>query len=106
MLRPPRATLYVSIMAVTPPPAMPANQRHGFGTTGYSLNADEGASLPAHSVAERIARATNGEEIVAHVNQPHRSSGAGVVAGVRELQRRGARFLRLDQLAATELAHA
>ena len=84
--------------------AMPAIQQLGFGIAGYSLNADMGASLPAHSVAERIARATNGEVIVAHINQPHRSSGAGVVAGIGELQRRGARFLRLDQLAATELA--
>ena len=85
--------------------AMPAIQQLGFGIAGYSLNADEGASLPADSVAARIAKATNGEVIVAHINQPHRSSGAGVVAGVSELQRRGARFLRLDQLAATELAH-
>ena len=86
--------------------AMPAIQQLGFGIAGYSLNADEGASLPAHVVAERIARATNGDVIVAHINQPHRSSGAGVVAGVKELQRRSASFVRLDQLAATELAHA
>jgi peptidoglycan/xylan/chitin deacetylase (PgdA/CDA1 family) len=85
--------------------AMPAIQQLGFGIAGYSLNADQGASLPAHSVAGRIAGATNGEVIVAHINQPHRSSGAGVAAGIRELQRRGASFLRLDQLAATELAH-
>jgi peptidoglycan/xylan/chitin deacetylase (PgdA/CDA1 family) len=86
--------------------AMPAIQQLGIGIAGYSLNADVGASLPARGVSERIAKATNGEIIVAHVNQPHRSSGPGVVAGVRELQRRGASFLRLDQLAATELAHA
>jgi peptidoglycan/xylan/chitin deacetylase (PgdA/CDA1 family) len=85
--------------------AMPAIQQLGFGIAGYSLNADEGASQPAHNVAERIAKATNGEVIVAHINQPHRSSGAGVVAGVSELQRRGASFLRLDQLAPTEHAH-
>jgi peptidoglycan/xylan/chitin deacetylase (PgdA/CDA1 family) len=35
--------------------AMPAIQQLGFGIAGYSLNADEGASLPAHSVGERIA---------------------------------------------------
>jgi peptidoglycan/xylan/chitin deacetylase (PgdA/CDA1 family) len=86
--------------------AIPAIQQLGFGIAGYSLNADMGASLPAHSVAERFANATSGDVIVAHINQPHRSSGAGVVAGVRELQRRGAGFVRLDQLAATELAHA
>jgi peptidoglycan/xylan/chitin deacetylase (PgdA/CDA1 family) len=86
--------------------AMPAILQLSFGIAGYSLNADMGASLPAHSVAERIAKATDGEVIVAHINQSHRLSGAGVPAGIGELQRRGARFLRLDQLAATERAHA
>ena len=86
--------------------AMLAIQHLGFGIAGYSLNADEGASLPARSVSERIARATNGEVIVAHINQPYRSSGPGVVNGVRELQRRGHSFVRFDQLAASELARA
>ena len=61
--------------------AMQAIQQLGSGIAGYSLNADEGASLPAHSVSERIAKATNGEVIVAHINQPSRSSGSGVVLG-------------------------
>lgn len=79
------------------PSAMAAIQQLGFGIAGYSLNADQGASLPAHSVADRIAKATNGEIIIAHINQPHRPSGAGVVAGIRELQRRGASFMRLER---------
>jgi peptidoglycan/xylan/chitin deacetylase (PgdA/CDA1 family) len=86
------------------PSAMPVIQGLGFGIAGYSLNADFGASLPANGVAGRIVAATNGEVIVAHVNQPDRPSGLGVVAGIRELQARGASFVRLDQLAATDLA--
>jgi peptidoglycan/xylan/chitin deacetylase (PgdA/CDA1 family) len=86
--------------------AMPAIQQLGFGIAGYSLNADMGASLSAHSVAGRFAKATNGEVIVAHINQPYRPSGAGVVIGVRALQRCGASFLRLDQLTSADLAHA
>src|SRR5271165_2433845 len=70
------------------PSAMPEIQQLGFAIAGYSLNADAGASLPARSVAARIARATSGEVIVAHINQPYRPSGEGVVAGVRELQGR------------------
>ncbi|HEV2186875.1 MAG TPA: polysaccharide deacetylase family protein [Stellaceae bacterium] len=85
------------------PSAMVAIQDLGFAIAGYSLNADIGASLPARAVADRIAGATSGEIIVAHINQPERPSGAGVVAGMRELQRRGASFLRLDQLAAANL---
>jgi len=86
------------------PSAMPAIQALGFGIAGYSLNADFGASLSANGVASRIANAANGEIIVAHINQPERPSGLGVVAGIRELQRRGASFLRLDQLAAADIA--
>ena len=85
------------------PSAIPAIEELGFAIAGYSLNADMGASLPARSVADRVAGATDGEIIVAHINQPERASGAGVVAGIRELQRRGASFLRLDQLAAANL---
>ena len=68
----------------------------GFGIGGYSLNADAGASLPAHRVAQRIAAAANGDIVVAHINQPTRASGDGVVAGIKELQRRGATFVRFD----------
>lgn len=88
------------------PSAIPFIQQLGFGIAGYSLNADVGASLPAHSVAHRIGGATSGDVIVAHINQPTRSSGAGVVASVEELQRRSASFLRLDQLATAQLMSA
>jgi hypothetical protein len=86
--------------------ALPEIEQLGFGIAGYSLNADAGASLPAQSVAARITKATNGEIIVAHINQPNRPSGQGVVAGVRNLQHRGASFRRLDQLATTDIDYA
>jgi peptidoglycan/xylan/chitin deacetylase (PgdA/CDA1 family) len=88
------------------PSAIPVIQQLGFGIGAYSLNADAGASLPAHSVAHRIAGAISGDVIVAHINQPSRPSGAGVAAGILELQRRSANFLRLDQLATTQLMSA
>jgi peptidoglycan/xylan/chitin deacetylase (PgdA/CDA1 family) len=86
------------------PSVLPEIRQLGFGIAGYSLNADAGASLPARSVATRIADATNGDVIVAHINQPYRPSGLGVVAGIRELQRRGAGFLRLNPPGAAGLA--
>ena len=88
------------------PSVIPAIQRIGCGIAGYSLNADAGASLPAHSVAARIEKVTNGEVIVAHINQPYRPSGLGVVAGVMELQRRGASFCRLDQFGTADMDYA
>lgn len=87
------------------PEAIEPIRRLGFAIGAYSLNADMGASLPAAAVARRIAAARDGDVIVAHINQPHRSSGAGVAAGVAALQRRGARFLRLDSLSAGDVVY-
>ena len=80
------------------PGAIPLIRDLGFGVAGFSLNADMGASLPARTVARRIATAADGDVIVAHVNQPMRSSGAGVLAGARALRARGVKFARLDGL--------
>lgn len=82
---------------------IPYIEQLGFGIGGYSLNADAGASLPAHRVSQRIAAAANGDIVVAHINQPARPSGNGVVAGIRALQRRGATFVRFDKLLPNEL---
>jgi peptidoglycan/xylan/chitin deacetylase (PgdA/CDA1 family) len=64
----------------------------GFGVAGYSLVADAGASLPAAAVAARLARAKPGDIIIGHINQPHRSSGEGIVAGIIGLHRQGMPF--------------
>jgi peptidoglycan/xylan/chitin deacetylase (PgdA/CDA1 family) len=88
------------------PTAMDEIRRMGFGIAGYSLNADQGASLPARAVAARIAAAVSGAVIVAHINQPRRSSGLGVAAGVEALRRRGARFLRLDELSPSDVVYS
>ena len=70
----------------------------GYRISGYSLSADQGASLPARSVAHRMASALSGDVIIAHVNQPLRPSGAGVAAGVTALHSAGAVFVGLDAL--------
>jgi len=88
------------------PSVIPEIQQLGFGIGGYSLNGDIGASLPADSVARRIANAVSGDVIVAHINQPYRSSGLGVIAGIRQLQARGASFLRLDRLTNADIIYA
>jgi len=77
------------------PQAIPPIEGMGFRIAGYSLNGDLGASLPAAVVAERVAAARDGDVIVAHVNQPRRVSGAGVVEGVRRLLARGFQFTGL-----------
>jgi peptidoglycan/xylan/chitin deacetylase (PgdA/CDA1 family) len=83
------------------PSVIPQIQAMGFAIAGYTLSADLGASLPASRVAARMAAARSGDVIVAHLNQPLRPSGQGVADGLRELQRQGASFVRLDQVATT-----
>jgi peptidoglycan/xylan/chitin deacetylase (PgdA/CDA1 family) len=81
--------------------AIAAIQAMDFRIAGYSLNADQGASLPAASVARRITAARSGDVIVAHINQPHRPSGAGVADGIAALKQAGAVFVGLDALPTT-----
>jgi peptidoglycan/xylan/chitin deacetylase (PgdA/CDA1 family) len=85
------------------PAVLPEVERLGLRIAGYSLNGDEGASLPAAAAAARIGAARPGDVILAHLNQPHRPSGPGVAAGLLALQHRGARFVRLDRLSPEEV---
>lgn len=68
----------------------------GYRVAGFSLNADEGASLGAAGVRRRIGRAVNGDVLIAHLNQPHRPAGQGVALGIADLLERGYRFVRLS----------
>jgi peptidoglycan/xylan/chitin deacetylase (PgdA/CDA1 family) len=74
----------------------------GYRVAGYSLNADMGASLMAGLVEKRIAAAKDGDVIIAHINQPGRVAGAGVAKGVLALQQKGFRFVRLQDVTASD----
>lgn len=67
----------------------------GEAIAGYSIKADDGATLPAAAVVKRLAGAKDGDVIIAHVNQPDRPSGAGVVAGILALKAKGYVFVKL-----------
>jgi peptidoglycan/xylan/chitin deacetylase (PgdA/CDA1 family) len=86
------------------PSVIPEIEAMGFAIAGYAFSADLGASLPAARVASRMANARSGDVIVAHLNQPLRSSGLGVVEGLHALQRQGTTFVRLDQVVSTQPA--
>jgi peptidoglycan/xylan/chitin deacetylase (PgdA/CDA1 family) len=91
---------YRGATALYSPAVLPEIERMGFAIAGFSLNGDMGASLPAESVAQRIALAKDGDVIIAHANQPNRPSGAGVIKGVRALLDRDVRFAKLDAVTA------
>jgi peptidoglycan/xylan/chitin deacetylase (PgdA/CDA1 family) len=74
-------------------------RKKGYRIAGFSLNADFGASLPEDKVHARLLTAKDGDVIIGHINQPKRSSGAGIVSGVLALQAAGFNFVRLQDVA-------
>lgn len=54
--------------------------------TGFSINGDAGATLPAQVVTQELARAQRGDIIIAHGNQPASGTGAGLAAAIQKLQ--------------------
>ncbi|PRD45982.1 polysaccharide deacetylase [Phyllobacterium phragmitis] len=77
-------------------------EKMGYKVAGYSLNGDMGASLLAPVVEKRIAAAKDGNVIIAHINQPTRSAGEGVVKGILALKARGVHFVRLNDVQSSQ----
>lgn len=75
--------------------AMAGIRSLGEAIAGYSIRADDGAALPAAGVVRRIMAAKDGDVIIAHVNKPDRTSGAGVVQGILALKAKGYVFVKL-----------
>lgn len=86
--------------------AMAQIRAAGEAIAGYSVRADDGATLTAPVVARRIEGARDGDVIIAHVNQPGRPSGAGVVTGILALKARGYLFVKLGTPPWPGAAHA
>jgi peptidoglycan/xylan/chitin deacetylase (PgdA/CDA1 family) len=73
----------------------------GFKIAGYSVNADGGSLLGAATTEKRLASAKDGDVIIAHINQPTHSAGAGLVKGLLDLKAKGVTFVRLDDAGGT-----
>lgn len=67
----------------------------GEAVAGYSLIADDGALLSKSGVMKRLARAKDGDVIIAHVNHPGKPAGEGLVEGILALKRKGYAFVKL-----------
>ncbi len=63
---------------------------------GYSVLGDGGASFSSTKTAQVIGNAVDGDVIIAHINQPNRPAGAGVVAGILKLKAAGFVFMKLE----------
>lgn len=68
----------------------------GHEVIGFSVLGDAGASYSAAQVKSALLGSKPGDVIIAHMNHPEAGTGAGIIAAVPELKRRGFRFVRLS----------
>lgn len=69
----------------------------GYKIAGFSVNADEGATLPEATVAARVKGARDGDVIIAHMNRPQSGTAKGLASGIDYLLAKGFVFVRVNQ---------
>jgi len=77
------------------PGAITIINKTGFQVAGFSLNADDGATLPKEKIVQRIEHAQSGDIILAHMNRPEADTAEGLAVGLQQLLQRGFRFITL-----------
>lgn len=71
-------------------------QQMGYKVAGFSVNADSGARLSSKRIASRLKKVRSGDIIIAHVNRPQSETAEGLAIGLKALQERGFRFVKLN----------
>jgi peptidoglycan/xylan/chitin deacetylase (PgdA/CDA1 family) len=67
----------------------------GLTPVGFSVNADNGAKLPAAQVTANIVGATPGAVVLAHMNHPQSGTAAGVRTAITAVRAAGGDFVSL-----------
>jgi len=75
----------------------------GHRIAGFSLNADDGGTLGAAAVAQRLRQVRAGDIVIAHLNRPAAGTAEGLAAALPELLARNLRFVTLSQAAGVQL---
>jgi peptidoglycan/xylan/chitin deacetylase (PgdA/CDA1 family) len=78
--------------------------RLGYRIAGFSLNADDGGTLGAASVARRLRQVRPGDIVIAHLNRPGSGTAAGLAVALPELLARDLKFVLLSQAAGVQPA--
>ncbi len=92
-----RPTLYRSGTAYYDEVAVEiANDLHQ-QVVGFSLLGDAGATYSSAHVTAALLKAVPGDIALLHMNHPESGTGAGIIAAVPELKRRGFRFVRITE---------
>ena len=91
-----RPKLYRSGTAYYDEVAVEISQALGHEVAGFSVLGDAGATYTTTQVRAALLRAAPGDVILCHMNHPESGTGAGVIAVLPELKRRGFRFVRMS----------
>jgi peptidoglycan/xylan/chitin deacetylase (PgdA/CDA1 family) len=91
-----RPTLYRSGTAYYDEVAVEVANVLGHEVAGFSILGDAGATYSTAQVKAALVKAGPGDVIICHMNHPESGTGAGIMAAVPELQRRGFRFVRMS----------
>lgn len=78
-------------------------EKLGYKIAGFSVNADEGATLKKLSIEQRLAHVNAGDVIIAHMNKPASDSAEGLAVGLAHLLMKKFIFVRLDQVELREI---
>ena len=88
---------YRGATAMYDPAVIGEIERLGYRIAGFSLNADDGASLPRSGIVARLKTARSGDIIIAHMNHPTSDTASGLAIGIPWLQAHGFRFVKLGE---------
>lgn len=91
-----RPTLYRSGTAYYDEVAVEVANALGHQVAGFSILGDAGATYSASQVTAALLKATPGDIALLHMNHPESGTGAGVIAAVPKLKRRGFSFVRMS----------
>ncbi len=73
-------------------------EKLGYKIAGFSVNADNGATLKKRTIEKRLSHVKAGDVIIAHMNKPDSDSAEGLAAGLDALLKAGFIFVRLDRI--------
>ncbi len=68
----------------------------GYKLGGYSIHGDGGASFSTNKTEKTFLSAKDGDVIIAHINQPSKPAGVGVVQAILKLKSEGVIFVKLQ----------
>lgn len=69
----------------------------GYRIAGFSVNADDGATLSQELIVARLRAVRAGDVVIAHMNKPDGATAEAFAIVLPELQARGYRFVKLSQ---------